>query len=250
MLIDIHNHVIPNVDDGPDSMASALELIDLAMAHGISHVVATPHIHSGRYENNPINIAAGLIQLQTKLEANGQKLILAAASEARIDDSLIQRILNKQVLYLGYWESKPALLLEFPTNHYPHGAIKLVTWLLKQGIQPIIAHPERHVFFRDEPVRLNKYLMQGCLLQITAASVLGEFGKEIADFSYKLLQSDKVTFIASDAHNMAYRPFRLVQAQQFLQAQFSDVECQKWFYDNPHKLTQALFAHPQKILVA
>jgi protein-tyrosine phosphatase len=250
VLIDIHNHIVPAVDDGPETFSAASELLDLALSHGISHVVATPHIQSGRYDNQPQNLLPAFKQFQTQLEANGQKLSLALACEARIDDSLIERVCNQQVLYLGHWQDKLALLLEFPTNRYPHGALKLISWLIKKGIQPIIAHPERHRFFTDEPIRLNQYLKQGCLLQITAASLLGDFGTDASQFADKLLKEDKVTFIASDAHNMAYRPFRLVQAQYALEERYSASSCRKWFYENPRILTESLFAHPDRALVA
>ncbi len=143
-MIDLHCHLLPGIDDGPVTLASALQLATLAVANGITHAVVTPHVNPGRYENTAPSIASVFEAFQTELTAQGINLKLGMAGEVRICPEIPPMLEQGLIPFLGEWEGKKVLLLELPHSHVPPGSDKLVQWLLDRDIQPMIAHPERN----------------------------------------------------------------------------------------------------------
>lgn len=175
-MYDLHNHLLPGIDDGAQNIESALELAQIAVKDGITHMVCTPHIHLGRYNNTLDSIKNAFSTLLSGLKNQNIPLNIAYAAEVRIGPEILQLAMQKQLPFIGRYEDKDVLLLEFPTNNIPLGTDKLINWLLKQNITPMIAHPERNTVFQDHPERLSNLLKQGCLTQVTGASFLGNFG--------------------------------------------------------------------------
>lgn len=213
-MIDLHNHLLPGIDDGAPDLETALALARLAVADGTTHLVCTPHIHPGRYDNTPATIDAALLQLRDGLARHGIALAVAAAAEVRFGIELMVGIAQGSIPFLGQWQGKQVLLLEFPHGEVPFGAERLTAWLLQRGIVPMLAHPERNKGLMRTPGRLKAFLEQGCLLQVTAASVAGRFGPAAQALAHDLLEQDVVTILASDAHNLEHRPPLLSEGLQ------------------------------------
>jgi protein-tyrosine phosphatase len=211
-MIDLHNHLLPGIDDGAPDLETSLELARLAVAEGITHMVCTPHIHPGRYENTPQSIAAALACFKQALTGAGIELQVAAAAEVRFGLELMAGVADAKIPYLGAWEGHKVLLLEFPHGEIPFGAERLTQWLKGRGILPMIAHPERNKGIMRQPSRLRPFLEQGCLLQVTASSLTGHFGDAARDIATDLLRQGQVTILATDAHNSDRRPPRLKEA--------------------------------------
>ena len=211
-MIDLHAHLLPGIDDGAPDLDTALALARLAVGDGITHMVCTPHIHPGRYDNTPDTIRNAWRTLALALREHQIPLQIAAAAEVRFGMELMKAVESHTVPYLGRWQGKRVLLLEFPHGDLPFGAEKLTTWLLDRDIVPLIAHPERNKTLLRHPARLKPFLQQGCLLQITAGSVTGHFGPACQDLAHRLLQAGVVTVLASDAHNLNHRPPKLSPA--------------------------------------
>ena len=205
-MIDLHSHLLPGIDDGAPDLATALQLAKVALADGISHMVCTPHIHPGRYDNTPNSIYQALAELRAGLAEQQLPLQVSAAAEVRFGMELMVAIKQQQIPFLGLWDERPVLLLEFPHGEVPFGAERLTQWLVQQGIQPMIAHPERNKGLMRQPSKLKPFLQQGCLLQVTASSVAGRFGEAAQQLAEQLLQEGVVTILASDAHNREHRP--------------------------------------------
>lgn len=205
-MIDLHCHLLPGIDDGAKDMAQSLRLARAAVANGITHCVVTPHIHPGRFPNSLATISPVFAAFKEALKAEAIPLRLGMAAEVRISDEIPVMLAQKQLPFLGDWEGRKVLLLEMPDGHIPPGAEQLIRWLLKNNIQPMIAHPERN---KDVMRDVNKILplaRLGCLFQVTASAVAGYFGKVVQQCTGKLLTQNLVTILATDAHHEKYRP--------------------------------------------
>lgn len=241
-MYDVHNHLLPGIDDGAPDLETALALARVAVRDGITHMVCTPHIHPGRYDNTPSSINTALQQMQQGLVAAGIGLQVRAAAEVRFGIELMIGVMDGNLPMLGIWQGRQVLLLEFPHGGIPFEAEKLTDWLIKRKITPMIAHPERNKRLMREPSRLKPFLDQGCLLQVTAGSVAGRFGKTAQELASELLQAGHVTLLASDAHNLEYRPPVLSEGLQHAAALIGPAAAEKLVLDNPAQLSKSLFA--------
>lgn len=238
-MIDLHSHILPGIDDGAPDLATALELSKIAVNDGITHMVCTPHIHPGRYDNTLETIQQALNELQEALIEQHIDLVIHAAAEVRFGMELMVSVKQQSIPFLGEWQGKPVLLLEFPHGEIPFGAERLTAWLLQQGIKPMIAHPERNKGLLRAPEKLKPFLEQGCLLQVTAGAVAGRFGQAVQELAYKLLKEDVVTILASDAHNIEHRPPILSQGRDAAAALIGESAALRLVVDNPLHIIQS-----------
>lgn len=163
-------------------------------------------MHSGRYENRAANIRDAAQKFQRTLDAEGIALQILSAAEVRLDHEILSWVAEEQIPYLGQWQGERVMLLELPHSHVPVGADKLVAWLRKQNIRPMIAHPERNKDIMRSIDKLLPLVQLGCLLQVTAGAVAGTFGEYAQVRAAELLARGWVTVLASDAHNLESRP--------------------------------------------
>ena len=204
-MIDLHCHLLPGIDDGPKTLDASLALCRQAVANGIQKAVTTPHIIPGRYDNDKASITSAWRELKQELTTAEIPLELGMAAEVRLDPHIMSMIKADRVPMLGEYDDNPVLLLEFPHTHIPPGSKEFVKWLLKEGIRPMIAHPERNGDVIDNLKKIELFVKAGCLLQITAASLEGVFGPEEKKRGIQMLKKGWVTIIASDAHNLRGR---------------------------------------------
>ncbi|MEH6590001.1 MAG: CpsB/CapC family capsule biosynthesis tyrosine phosphatase [Halioglobus sp.] len=211
-MIDLHCHLLPGIDDGPDTLEQSLELCRIAVADGTTHAIVTPHIHPGRWENNRASIAKQCQSLQAALADKDISLQLGFAAEVRLTDQVMQQIADDDIPFYGEVDGYKIMLLEFPHGHIIPGSEKLAQWLLNQGIRPMIAHPERNKQLMKDVSQLQPFIELGCWLQITAGAVTGGFGERAQAIAHQLLEDDVVTVMASDGHNAGARQPALRQA--------------------------------------
>ena len=237
-MIDLHSHLLPGIDDGAPDLATALELAKIAVNDGITHMVCTPHIHPGRYDNTPATIQKALSELQQGLVDEQIDLVIAAAAEVRFGMEIRGAVKQDRMPFLGKWQGQPVLLLEFPHGEVPFGAEQLTAWLLQQGIKPLIAHPERNKGLLRAPDKIKPFLEQGCLLQVTAGAVAGRFGEPAQVLAQQLLKEGYVTLLASDAHNIEHRPPVLSEGRDAAAAIIGEAAAQRLVVDNPWHIAQ------------
>lgn len=205
-MIDLHCHLLPGIDDGPETMEQAVELARLAVANGICHAVVTPHIHPGRYSNQLSGLLPLLERFRQVLAEYDIPLRLGLGGEVRLSMESLALIDQRQVPMLGREKGCDIMLLEFPHSHILPGSDKLIRHLLNRNIRPMIAHPERNKDVLRSLDKILPFVEAGCLLQLTAGSVAGNFGKQARQRSIQMLERGWVTVLASDAHNAKYRP--------------------------------------------
>lgn len=204
-MIDIHCHMLPGIDDGPESLDESLEMARLAVANGITESILTPHIHAGRYANTRETVSKATRQFQQCLQDNGIALRVRMAAEIRIGPELMSMVAAQQVPFLGTLDGYQLILLELPHSHIPLGTDKLVKWCLQRNIRPVIPHPERNKDVIRDIEKIAPLVKLGCLLQVTAGAVAGSFGPQAKKRARQLLERGWVSFLASDAHNTGHR---------------------------------------------
>ncbi len=240
-MIDLHNHLLPGIDDGAPDLETALQLAEMAVRHGTTHLVCTPHIHPGRYDNTPVTIHQALALFQQGLNQHNIPLQVAAAAEVRFGMELMIGVKSKSIPFLGQWQGQNVMLLEFPHGEIPFGAERLTAWLLQQSIIPMIAHPERNKGLMRDPDKLNPFIQQGCLLQVTAGSVAGDFGEVAQELAVQWLEKNWVTILASDAHNLEHRPPILTSGLAAASDILGEDAARRLVIDNPWQIAQQHF---------
>lgn len=215
-MIDLHCHFLPAIDDGPQSMAASLDLARAAVADGVTHAAMTPHIHPERYANTRSSVLAATAQFRAALAEADIALSIFSAGEVRLSADIIELLEQDELPFLGTLDGYRILLLEFPYGQIPVGTEKLLHWLLRQKIRPLIAHPERNKAVLQNLDKIAPYVNMGCLMQLTSASLTGEFGPAVQAVSVAMLERNWVSLLASDAHNLTHRAPHLTPARNWL----------------------------------
>lgn len=239
-MIDIHTHILPGIDDGAKDEAMSLEMMRTAVSEGIHTLVATPHHQNGRYQNEREQILNDVAKLQKLADGHQIQLKLVPGQEVRLYGGLLEDFQAGKLAPIGRY-----LLVEFPTSHVSSFAARLFYDMQLQGLTPIIVHPERNSELLKRPERLVEFIEKGALVQVTAASVVGKFGKKIQKFTHQLFLADAVHLIASDAHNTTTRGFQMKAAFNWIEKKYGEEKAQalhenakaviedKVFYPNP-----------------
>jgi protein-tyrosine phosphatase len=208
-MIDLHCHIIPQVDDGAKSLKESIKMAEEAVKSGISHILCTPH-HNHRF-NNPKNEVIKLVKkLQQELDKRTIPLRLFEGQEVKIHRLLMNEIENNKILFADVKDKY--LILEFPTTEIPAYAEMLLIQMIEKEITPIIVHPERYIWAYNNYDLLFRFLNMGCLAQLTAPSLVGDYGVKIKKQAHKLIQNNLVHMLASDAHGLKTRNFYLKEA--------------------------------------
>lgn len=240
-MIDIHSHILPYIDDGARTPEQSLALLKMAVADGTTHLVCTPHIHLGRYNNDKKRISEVFNQVLELVDEHQIEIKLATAAEARMDAQLMPMIKANTLPFLGHWQSQPVLLLELPHSHFPDFTLQFISWLKKQGVCPLIAHPERNRDIQKDHTFLSKLKDAGCLLQVTAGSIAGNFGERAEHTAKYMLQQRIVDVAASDAHNVDRRPPTMSDVFEYVCANYGIDLGVELFFDTPKSITESIF---------
>lgn len=218
-VIDLHCHFLPGIDDGAENIEQALELAQMAVADGITAAAMTPHVHVGRYENYRTGIVKRTEEFQRALEQRGIPLTVFPAGEVRLNYEVMDLVNADEAPFLGMLDGYRIMLLEFPHSQIPVGADKLVQWLLSRKIRPLIAHPERNKDVMRAQMKIEPFVNMGCMLQVTAGSLLGKFGTQSKLVAEYLLLQNWISVLATDSHDAKNRPPDLGAAHDLLVSQ-------------------------------
>ncbi len=238
-MIDLHCHLLPGIDDGPQTLEDALAMARLAVANGITEARVTPHLHVGRWENDLASIEKEVQAYRRALADSGIPLQIGFAAEVRASYDIIPLIEAGRVPFLGTQDGYSVMLLELPHNEVPVGIDKLVSWLMGRRIRPMIAHPERNKDILRDASKLLPFIREGCFVQLTADAVAGEFGEQAARRSAEFLEEGWVTVLASDAHDTVSRPPRMAPGRDAAARIIGDEAARKLVEDNPRRIVRA-----------
>ncbi|MBU4563816.1 MAG: hypothetical protein KMY53_12310 [Desulfarculus sp.] len=208
-MLDLHSHVLPGLDDGAPDMEQALAMCRLALDDGVRLMAATPHWYPARDPLTMGEISRAVGALRVALASAGLPLELVAGAEVALDPDL-PRLAKEGVLpTLG---GGPYFLLECPLHTSPRLLPDLIYSLRLAGLRPILAHAERTWAGTENWDWLQGLVGQGCLVQVTAASLTGKLGSAPRKTAEALLSLGLVNLLASDAHSVNWRPPGLSQA--------------------------------------
>ena len=208
-MIDLHAHILPGIDDGPRSLEEALEMARLAVADGITTMVATPHLFRRRSVefhdlNPPDDIRQAVDRFNAKLAEEHIDLTVLPGCEIPLFPEIIKFIDENRIITIN--EGARYIFLEMPDSVIPPATEDIIFQLNSRGLTPIITHPERNLVFYQMPDKLRRFISLGCLAQITARSLTRGFGWGVSRFTKKLVREGLVHIMATDAHNVAKRP--------------------------------------------
>ncbi|MGP4073842.1 tyrosine-protein phosphatase [Piscibacillus sp. B03] len=217
-MIDLHSHILPGLDDGASSMTESLAMAKSAVQDGIQVIYATPHELHPQFDYQLDELYKQFEELNAQLIQEEVPLEVRLGQELRISGDLVERLNSKEALTLG--NGGQYVLIEFPSDHVPEYAQRLLFDVQVAGYKPIIAHPERNKEIMQKPELMYKLIRDGNLAQVTAASVAGNFGNKIQEFSFDLIEANLAHFIASDAHNTNTRGFVMTKAWESIRREF------------------------------
>lgn len=242
-MIDLHCHLLHGIDDGADTIEHGLELARAAVEDGITHAVATPHIHAGRYQNNAESITGVHRVFCQALERENIPLHLGCAAEVRLSAELPVLLMQEQIPFLGEWEGSRVLLLELPHSHIPPGLEQFLRWLEQRNIRAMIAHPERNREILRQIRKVDRLVRCGCLLQVTSGSLTGQFGEAALGCAQEMLKQGLITVLATDTHHIVRRPPNLNAGRRAAEKIAGESKSWELVWDNPQRIASCHFIH-------
>ncbi|MQW22627.1 MULTISPECIES: tyrosine-protein phosphatase [unclassified Lactococcus] len=231
-MIDLHCHILPAIDDGAKTDEDTLKMLQTAVAEGIKVITASPH-HNPEYHNESEGILKKVKEVDAIIQKHQLPIQVLPGQEVRIYGELLEDYEAGKLLTSA--GTTNYMLIEFPSNHVPRYASKLFYNMKLQGLQPILVHPERNTGIIENPNLLYDFVEQGVLSQITASSVTGHFGKKIQKLTFQIIEHKLTHFVASDAHNITSRTFKMKEAFELITNEFGE-EVSKRFDINAHSV--------------
>ncbi len=196
-MIDIHSHIIPNVDDGARSVEETFNILKEAQEAGFTDVILTSHFLLNYYETNAQELIFWKEKLQEVLKKQGTKINLHSGMEIYITNQMEELLEDKKILTLA---NSGYMLIELPLATNVKYFDYVVYYLEAKGIKPIIAHPERYKCVQKDPDIVEEYIEKGCLIQCNYGSIVNLYGREAEKTIKTLLKKNQVHFLGSDVH--------------------------------------------------
>jgi len=234
-MIDIHNHMLPAVDDGAKDEKMALSMLKEAVDQGIEQLVLTPHLYeadiikgTGEWKQK---IEQAKHTVQRLVAENELPLKLTTAAEVRYQDMLPIILEELEVLIGGKY-----LLLEFAFHSVPNNLERIIYEITRKGVTPIIAHPERIKPWQRDPQRLEELINMGCPTQLDIGSFLGTLGPNSEKLARFLIDRDAVHLVGSDSHNLGGRPLYAKPGYDWLTENYGSEYADLLLKENPGRI--------------
>ncbi|MBY6242786.1 tyrosine-protein phosphatase [Methylosinus sp. Sm6] len=201
-MIDLHSHFLPGVDDGAADLATALDMARMAVADGVTIQACTPHILPGLYHNTGPEIRLAIRALQDQLDQNDIPLTLVSGADVHLAPDLVEGLRSGRVLSIA---DTRYVLVEPPHHVAPLRLVESFFSLLLAGYVPVLTHPERLSWIGSHYASIEKLYQSGVLMQLTAGSLVGAFGRAPRYWAERMLDEGRAHILASDAHGVGRR---------------------------------------------
>ena len=193
----MHSHLVPGVDDGSPDLETSLQLIEALQKLGFQNLITTPHVMIDLYPNTRDGILKAIEPLQEALIKNGSSVKLEIAAEYLIDDHFKQLIKKEKLLSFA----DERLLVEMSFFAPTPGLHEALFEIQTKGYKPILAHPERYLYYRTDFEQFHRLKEYGCSFQINTLSLIGYYGKPAKEIAWKLIKQELVDYIGTDLHH-------------------------------------------------
>ncbi len=229
-MIDIHCHILADVDDGPKSWDVAHEMCLMAVADGIEHIVATPHANE-RYHYDREYLSGLLDHLRT---LSGPTPRFSLGCDFHLSYENLQDVMANPDRYCI--EGTRYLLVELSNYSVPVQMDDRFNDLKEKGITPIITHPERNPILQQTPQRVLNWVQQGCAVQVTASTLTGFWGERAWRAAEWLFKRHAVHVLATDAHDTKRRTPVLSEARQAVAEEYGEEVAKALVDGNPRAI--------------
>lgn len=242
-MLDIHTHIIPDLDDGPEDVSDALKIARIAQRAGTKCLVATPHILNSLDMTRNLNILNRFQEFkgEVKTAVPGLKVLLGSEIYFRPNLSLL---VNYDIATIN--QTGRYMLVEFSLLDLPREFDRELKDLRQDGVIPIIAHPERNMAVIKRPSLIHRMIKAGALIQLNSGSITGSFGRRVKKLAYNLLKGGWVHFIASDAHSVNHRGPDLQMAVSVVANLIGVTAASRLVLDHPQIVVDGLPWHDEK----
>ena len=229
-MFDIHYHLLFGIDDGPKTLDDSLALAQASIAEGVTHIVCTPHSND-KYKFQPEVNRERLEMLRERLDGS---LTLGLGCDFHLSYDNIDNLYKDRARFTI--NGNQYLLVEFPDFGIAANMAATFYQMTASGIVPIITHPERNPTLQKDSHRIAEWIRLGCLVQVTAASLIGRFGQRAQAMSQDLLKKNWAHIIASDAHSVERRSPAMARAYEALQTQYGQQTADRLCIENPRAI--------------
>lgn len=229
-MIDLHSHILHGIDDGATAIEMALDMARWAVEDGVEVMACTPHFLPGVYDPDPALVVARVAELNERLMAEEIDLALVTGCEAHVRPDMLKRLRAGQILTLHFGRH---VLVEMPPTTLPPHMDRLFLDMIGAGYRPIMAHVERYRWTERSMPFIQNMATAGVLMQVTAGSFFGDYGRSASDLATRLLDMGLVHLVASDAHDVTRRPPGLSRAWAFVKAERGAEEARMIFRRRP-----------------
>ena len=228
-MIDLHSHILPGLDDGAKSYSESIEMAKLAVENGVTAMVATPHCIDDRKKE----IRKATLILRDLLSEKGIPLKIYMGMEI-FGTAYTSRLLREKRLFTLNNSRYP--LVEFSFNSSGEEETHILQDMIWAGYTPLVAHPERYNFIKEDPEIINTWKRMGCLFQINRGSIMGRFGKDAQIMGVSLLKRGFCTAVASDAHSPMVRTPYLKDVKEVITRALSEEKAEELLHKNPRTI--------------
>lgn len=233
-MIDIHSHIVFDVDDGPKNRKETKQLLEESYRQGVRTIVSTSHRRKGMFETPEAKIAENFAQVQEIAREVADDLTVLYGAEIYYTSDILEKLEQKKIPTLG---GTSYALIEFSMNTPYKEIHQALGNVLRLGITPVVAHIERYHCLENEAKKVQDLINMGCYMQINSSSVLkpkffGDKYKFMKKRAQYFLEHDLVHFVASDMHNLDNRPPYMAEAQSIIAKKYGKDYAKALFYDN------------------
>lgn len=232
-MIDIHCHIVPNIDDGAKNLDDALEMAKIAYNEGIRKIINTSHYHPSFNYIKGEELLNRVKEFNNILKLNNIDIEIFIGNELYYSEDIIEIIEQKEFYSLN---NSRYLLIEFSPLNFPKNILDIIYEIKIRGYIPILAHVERYKAIHENINLIYECINEGALIQVNSSSIIGKNGNEIKKVSNILLDNNMIHFVATDAHSSIRRRPIVKETYNYIVKKYGEKRAQTLFIQNPSKV--------------
>ncbi|WFR57875.1 capsular biosynthesis protein [Anaerocolumna sp. AGMB13025] len=232
-FIDIHNHLLPGVDDGPKSIEQTINMLRIAYAEGTRTIIATPHYQEDRYMVNKVVLEEKVREVSKAAKSAGIEMDIFLGCEIYYNHNCVKLLKEKVIPTMAGTKYVLVEFIPVADSRYIKNALQEI---LLEGFCPIVAHIERYEAFIKDLTFIENLLDMGVYMQVNSMSITNSWGKKNKSATRKLLRNNLIQFVATDAHNELKRIPRIRKCYNFLRKKYGEAYADELLFGNQQKL--------------